>query len=125
MSLELPDGYRFSKEHEWVTPAGDATRVGITGVAADALGEIVYLDLPDVGSTVTAGESCGEIESTKSVAELFSPVTGTVLAVNQDAIDAPETVNAAPYAAGWLFDVEVESEGELLDAAAYAAFAEE
>ncbi|QCU78246.1 glycine cleavage system protein GcvH [Citricoccus sp. SGAir0253] len=110
---------RYSAEHEWIDGASPA-RVGISQVAADALGDVVYVDLPEAGSTVTAGETCGEIESTKSVSELFTPVTGTVVEVNDQVVDNPALVNEDPYGAGWLFTVEVSEEGPLLSAAEYA-----
>jgi glycine cleavage system H protein len=111
---------RYSAEHEWVD-ASTPTKVGITQVAADALGDVVYVDLPEVGDTVTAGETCGEVESTKSVSDLYAPVTGTIVEVNQDAIDNPAILNEDPYGAGWLFTVEVSEEGPLLSAADYAS----
>ena len=109
---------RYSAEHEWID-AGAPARVGITAVAADALGEVVYVDLPEVGSEVVAGEPCGELESTKAVSDLYSPVSGTVVEVNGAVVDDPALVNADPYAA-WLFTVEVSGEGELLSAQEYA-----
>ncbi|GAA1498156.1 MULTISPECIES: glycine cleavage system protein GcvH [Paeniglutamicibacter] len=111
---------RYSAEHEWVD-ASTPTKVGITQVAADALGDVVYVDLPEVGSEVTAGETCGEVESTKSVSDLYAPVTGTIVEINQDAIDNPAILNEDPYGAGWLFTVEVTEEGPLLSAADYAS----
>ena len=111
---------RYSAEHEWVD-AATPTKVGITQVAADALGDVVYVDLPEVGSEVTAGETCGEVESTKSVSDLYAPVTGTIVEINQDAIDNPAILNEDPYGAGWLFTVEVTEEGPLLSAADYAS----
>ena len=111
---------RYSAEHEWVD-AATPTKVGITAVAADALGDVVYVDLPEVGSEVTAGETCGEVESTKSVSDLYAPVTGTIVEINQDAIDNPAILNEDPYGAGWLFTVEVTEEGPLLSAADYAS----
>ena len=111
---------RYSAEHEWVD-ASTPTKVGISQVAADALGDVVYVDLPEVGDTVTAGETCGEVESTKSVSDLFAPVTGTIVEVNQEAIDNPAILNEDPYGAGWLFTVEVTEEGPLLSAADYAS----
>ncbi|GAB2468279.1 glycine cleavage system protein GcvH [Xylanimonas ulmi] len=117
-----PDHLQYSREHEWVDPSSPAV-VGITSHAADALGDVVYLELPQVGAEITAGEVIGEIESTKSVSELYAPVTGTVVEVNQAAIDDPAQVNADPFGAGWLLKVEVTAVGELLDAAAYAEFA--
>ena len=118
MSTVLPD-LRYSAEHEWIDSASPA-RIGISQVAVDALGDVVYLDLPEAGSTVTAGEVCGEVESTKSVSELFSPVTGTVVEVNAEAVDNPAVLNEDPYGAGWLFTVEVSEEGPLLSAQEYA-----
>jgi glycine cleavage system H protein len=118
MSTVLPD-LRYSAEHEWIDSASPA-RIGISQVAVDALGDVVYLDLPEAGSTVPAGEACGEVESTKSVSELFSPVTGTVVEVNAEAVDNPAVLNEDPYGAGWLFTVEVSEEGPLLSAQEYA-----
>ncbi|MFC4030727.1 glycine cleavage system protein GcvH [Streptomyces polygonati] len=120
-----PEQLRYSKEHEWVSaPADGVSTVGITSHAADALGDVVFVQLPDVGATVTAGESCGELESTKSVSDLYSPVSGEVTETNQDAVDDPSLVNSAPYEGGWLFKVRVSGEADdLLSADEYAAFA--
>ncbi|MET3922563.1 glycine cleavage system protein GcvH [Arthrobacter sp. UYEF20] len=113
---------KYSAEHEWVATDGDGPSViGVSAVAADALGDIVYVDLPEVGAAVTAGETCGEIESTKSVSDLYSPVTGEVTEVNDAVVADPAVVNSDPYGAGWLFKVAVESEGPLLSAEEYAA----
>jgi glycine cleavage system H protein len=120
MSVELPAHLHYTVEHEWLDDASPAT-VGITSVAADALGDIVYLELPAVGETITAGAVIGEIESTKSVSELFSPVTGTVAEVNQAAVDDPSLVNSDPFGAGWLLKVDVTETGPVLTAEAYAA----
>lgn len=111
---------RYSAEHEWIDDASPA-KVGITQVAADALGDVVYVDLPEVGDAVTAGETCGEVESTKSVSDLYSPVTGTIVEVNSEAVDNPAILNEDPYGAGWLFTVEVTEVGPLLSAADYAS----
>jgi glycine cleavage system H protein len=111
---------RYSAEHEWVDGASPV-KVGISQVAADALGDVVYVDLPEAGSAVTAGETCGEVESTKSVSDLYAPVTGTVVEVNQAAIDDPALLNSDPYGEGWLFTVEVSEEGPLLSADEYAS----
>lgn len=119
-----PEQHRYSKEHEWLSPVqeGVAT-VGITSHAADALGDVVFVQLPELGSTLTAGEPCGELESTKSVSELYSPVSGEVVEVNQDVVDDPALVNSAPFEDGWLFRVRVSEEGEdLLSAEEYRAF---
>lgn len=115
-------GLRYSAEHEWVAQDGDgAMRVGISAVAADALGDIVYVDLPEVGAVITAGETCGEVESTKSVSDLYAPVSGEITAVNAAASDDPALINSDPYGEGWLFTVAVTSEGPLLSAEEYAA----
>lgn len=111
---------RYSAEHEWIDESTPA-RIGISQVAADALGDVVYVDVPEAGTAVTAGQTCGEVESTKSVSDLYSPVTGTIVEVNQAAIDDPSLLNSDPYGAGWLFTVEVASEGELLSASEYAS----
>jgi len=118
--MSNPTHLQYTKEHEWLTAAEDGvSTVGITAHAADALGDIVYVDLPGVGDTVTAGETCGELESTKSVSDLYSPATGEVVEVNQAVIDDPALVNGEPFAGGWLFKVRVEATDALLDAEAY------
>ena len=120
-----PENLRYTAEHEWVDGSSPA-RVGITQAAVDELKDIVFVDLPQPGSAVTAGKACGEVESVKSVAELFSPVTGTVAEVNDRVIDSPELINEDPYAA-WLFTVEVAGgtlPEDLLDATAYGAVVE-
>ena len=112
---------QYSDEHEWVArEAGTVVSVGISAVATDALGDIVYVDLPEVGSAVTAGETCGEVESTKSVSDLYSPVTGEVTEVNDGVVSDPAVINSDPYGAGWLFKVTVTDEGPLLSAQEYA-----
>jgi len=116
----VPSHLQYTAQHEWIDGEQPAT-IGITQNAADALGDIVYLELPTVGSEIAAGAVVGEVESTKSVSELFSPVSGTVVEVNQDAVDEPSVVNADPYGAGWLFKVDVTSTGELLTPEAYTA----
>jgi len=124
---DIPSELRYTAEHEWVRRSGDDTvRVGITDFAQSALGDVVFVQLPDVGSEVTAGESFGEVESTKSVSDLFAPVSGTVSAVNGDLEGSPQLVNSDPYGAGWLVDVQVSDVAELesavstlLDAEAY------
>lgn len=117
---DYPGDLGYTREHEWVRGDGEAT-VGITGYAADALGDVVFVQLPDVGTTVGAGEVCGELESTKSVSDLYAPVGGEVTAVNDAVVADPSIVNSDPYGAGWLFKVRVTDRGELLDAAGYAA----
>ena len=118
---KVQTGLRYSEEHEWLDTDAAPAKIGVSQVAADALGDVVYLDLPEAGSTVSAGQTCGEIESTKSVSDLYSPVSGTVVEVNQEAIDNPALVNEDPYGAGWLFTVEVSEEGPLMSAEEYAS----
>jgi len=117
---DFPENLKYTTEHEWLDGSTPAV-IGVTDVAADALGDVVYLELPEVGATVEAGAVVGEIESTKSVSELYSPVSGTITEVNTEAVDNPEIVNKDPYGKGWLFKVEVTGAGELLTAAEYAA----
>ncbi|MFI0897870.1 glycine cleavage system protein GcvH [Streptomyces sp. NPDC020983] len=119
-----PEHLRYSKEHEWVSPAeAGVSTVGITSHAADALGDVVFVQLPEVGSTIAAGQGCGELESTKSVSELYAPVSGEVTEVNQDVADDPSLVNSAPFEGGWLFKVRIaDEEAELLTAAEYDDF---
>ena len=124
---DIPSDLHYTAEHEWVRRSGDDTvRVGITDFAQSALGDVVFVQLPDVGSQLTAGEAFGEVESTKSVSDLFAPVSGTVSAVNSDLEGSPQLVNSDPYGAGWLLDVQVSDAAELesaisslLDAEAY------
>jgi glycine cleavage system H protein len=129
--MNVPEDLRYSKDHEWakVEESAESTRVriGITDYAQDALGDVVFVQVPDVGAAVRAGESFGEVESTKSVSDIYSPVTGTVVEVNDTLSDGPEQVNADPYGEGWLCVVEVADASEvaaLLDAAAYRALIE-
>ncbi|GAB2944846.1 glycine cleavage system protein GcvH [Micromonospora polyrhachis] len=124
----IPEELRYTAEHEWV--AGDGSgpvRVGITHFAQEALGDIVYVELPDEGAVVTAGESFGEVESTKSVSELYAPVTGTVVARNDKLGDTPEVINTDPYGVGWLVEItpsDPKSIDGLLAAAAYRELTE-
>ena len=122
--MSNPQQLRYSKEHEWLSAAEDGvSTVGITEFAANALGDVVYAQLPEVGDTVTAGESCGELESTKSVSDLYSPVNGEVVEANQDVVDDPALVNSAPFEGGWLFKVRVTDEpADLLSADEYTEF---
>ncbi|MDK1477033.1 glycine cleavage system protein GcvH [Streptomyces sp. 549] len=122
--MSNPQQLRYSKEHEWLSNAEDGvSTVGITEHAATALGDVVYVQLPEVGDTVTAGETCGELESTKSVSDLYAPVTGEITEINQDVVDDPALVNSAPFEGGWLFKVKITSEpDDLLSADEYAAF---
>ena len=124
--LTYPEGLRYSADHEWVAQTDDASvvRVGITDFAQDSLGEVVFVDIPDVGDSVSAGESCGEVESTKSVSDLIAPVSGEVIAINESLEDSPESVNSAPYEDGWLYAVRLSDPAEadaLLDRDAYLA----
>jgi glycine cleavage system H protein len=120
-----PDDLKYTAEHEWVRTPGESAgsvRVGITDYAQDALGDIVYVQLPELGESVTAGAAIGELESTKSVSDVYSPVTGEVVARNETLDATPELVNTDPYGAGWLFEVVVAEGGaatDLLDASAY------
>lgn len=122
-TVQVPEGLRYTSEHEWVREGEDGVvRIGITDYAQDALGDIVFVELPAPGTVVQPGQACGEVESTKSVSELFAPVAGTVTARNDALEQAPETVNSDPYGEGWMFEVRVDdaaSVGELLDEAAY------
>lgn len=113
--MSSPSDRSYSSEHEWVTVDGEVATVGITDFAQDQLGEVVYVDLPDVGTTVVAGEAFGEIESVKSVSELYAPVSGEVIEVNGELADAPETVNASPYEDGWMIKVRMSDPAELDD----------
>jgi glycine cleavage system H protein len=120
-----PSDLKYDKEHEWVRLDGDIAVIGISHFAQDQLGEVVYVDLPGTGDSVTAGETFGEIESVKSVSELFSPVTGEVTRVNDALEDAPETVNEDCYGEGWMIEVTISDPSEveaLLSAADYEAF---
>ena len=121
---DYPEDLKYSTEHEWVRTGNASTvRVGITSYAADELGDIVFVSLPAVGETVEAGDACGELESTKSVSDIFSPVAGVVSGVNPLLEANPETINTDPYGDGWLFEVELGDETDLdslLDADAYA-----
>jgi glycine cleavage system H protein len=105
--MSVPAELSYTEEHEWVSINGDIASIGITDYAAQQLGDVVYISLPAVGSTVTAGEPCGEVESTKSVSDLYSPVDGQVTEVNSELDDDPGLVNAEPYGAGWMFRVRV------------------
>ena len=123
--LEYPQDLRYTPEHEWVRVGPDGVaRVGITAYAQDALGDVVYVSLPAVGDSLSAGDSVGEVESTKSVSDLFAPVTGEIVAVNATLESAPELVNTDPYGEGWMYDVKLAdaaaAEG-LLDIAGYRA----
>ncbi len=126
--MEFPDHLRYSREHEWLSLDGSRARVGITDYAQDALGDVVFVQLPEVGAAVAAAVSCAEVESTKSVSDIYAPVGGTIVEVNESLNDAPEQLNQDPYGAGWIFVLEVADPSEadaLLDAAAYRQLVEE
>lgn len=120
--MNTPEHLRYTKSHEWVLFADDGTaKVGLTDHAQDALGDLVFVNLPQVGDALTCGEALGDVESVKAVSDVYSPVTGTVKAVNEDLLDTPEAINSDPYGA-WLVEVEdITDQEELLDAAAYEA----
>ena len=129
--MTTPDDRRYTEQHEWALVRGSegtdgVVRVGLTDHAQDALGDIVFVQLPEVGTEVTPGNAIGEVESTKSVSDVYAPVAGVVAAVNEALTDAPDTINADPYGAGWLVEITVAGDGDdptegLLDAAAYQA----
>jgi glycine cleavage system H protein len=126
--MQFPDELRYSTEHEWVAATDGRARIGITDYAQDALGDVVYVELPSVGLAVVAGSSCAEVESTKSVSEIYAPVSGLVAEVNEQLVDEPELINRDPYGAGWIFVVELADADEvdaLLDAGAYKRLVEE
>ena len=126
--MNVPEELRYSAEHEWVRVEGASATIGITDFAQDSLGDIVFVQLPDVGTDVIAGAGITEIESTKSVSDIYAPVTGTVTAVNEALQDQPELVNQDPYGEGWIMTIECSTPDELaalLDAAAYRALTED
>lgn len=123
--MEFPEDLRYTKEHEWAREEHGRVRVGITDFAQDALGDVVYVDLPEVGAVVEADRPFGEVESTKSVSDVYSPIAGTIVERNPLIADRPELVNEAPYADGWLVVIEPtdpDAWGGLLDVSAYQAF---
>lgn len=118
----IPQDLRYTPEHEWVRRSGDVVRVGITHFAQDSLGDIVFVELPDAGTEVTAGQPLGEVESTKSVSDVYAPVSGTVRARNEALTDAPDLINSDPYGEGWMLEIEMSDESALegmLDSAGY------
>lgn len=122
--MRIPEELKYSSDHEWASVSGTRVRVGVTDYAQDALGDVVFVDLPKVGSTVNAGQSIGEVESTKSVSEIYAPVSGTVVSVNEGLSASPESINADPYGAGWICEIEIDGDGgvaSLLDASAYSS----
>ena len=126
--MEFPEDLKYTQEHEWVRVEGGAIRVGISDFAQDALGDVVYVEIPEVGTEVTAGEPFGEVESTKSVSSVYAPVSGRVVERNGALDDAPELVNQQPYGDGWMILIELKDPSELdslLDAAGYQRFTEQ
>jgi glycine cleavage system H protein len=122
--MNVPERLRYSSDHEWVLVESNRARVGITDYAQDALGDVVYIELPKVGTSVAAGSTFGEVESTKSVSDVYAPVSGTVVAVNEGLGNTPELLNSDPYGSGWICEIELSDPSEvdaLLDAAGYAA----
>ncbi|MGI9610285.1 MAG: glycine cleavage system protein GcvH [Acidimicrobiia bacterium] len=126
--MNVPEELRYSSDHEWIRVDGSRITLGITDYAQDALGDVVFVDVPEVGTTVAVGESFSEVESTKSVSDIYSPVSGTIVEVNAELGDAPERLNEDPYGEGWLCAIELSDVTELdnlLDAAGYVALIEE
>jgi glycine cleavage system H protein len=126
--MNVPDDLRYSSDHEWVRIEDGTVRVGITDYAQDALGDVVYVEVPEVGTTVAADAKVSEVESTKSVSDIFAPVAGTVIAVNTDLVDHPEQLNSDPYGTGWICVIRPDDVAEadaLLDAAAYISLVDE
>ncbi|MDQ7810626.1 glycine cleavage system protein GcvH [Amycolatopsis sp. A133] len=124
--MSIPENLQYTKEHEWLSVEDDVATVGITAFAAESLGDIVFVQLPDAGSAITAGEVFGEVESTKSVSELYAPISGEVVEVNGTTSDTPEVINSDPYTEGWLLKVRLTGDvPDLLDAAAYAKLTQE
>jgi glycine cleavage system H protein len=126
--MEFPDQLRYTKEHEWVAVDGARSRVGITDFAQDALGDVVFVQLPEVGANVSAMSSIAEVESTKSVSDIYAPVSGTIAEVNAGLESTPEQLNQDPYGDGWMFVIEMSDASQvdsLLDAAAYRRLVEE
>ena len=124
--MQIPEELRYTENHEWVAVADGKVRVGITDYAQDALGDVVFVDLPDVGTEVGGGEAFAEIESTKSVADVYAPIAGTITEANEALADSPETINSDPYGEAWFVVIEgdVAPVESLMDAAAYAEFCE-
>ena len=121
-----PEDLKYTTEHEWLRESDEKIRFGITHFAQDALGDIVFVDLPEVGDSITAGKPCGEVESTKSVSDVYAPVTGEVLARNEALLDTPEMINTDPYGEGWLLEVASGGEAmDTLDASGYESHTEQ
>jgi len=126
--MDFPEELKYTEEHEWVLPEGDLVSVGITDFAQDQLGDVVFVELPEVGETVDAGKAFGVVESVKAVSDIYAPISGEIVEVNTELPDAPETVNNSPYEDGWMIRIKPEDLSELdamMDASAYQAFVEE
>ena len=125
--MNVPEDLRYSKDHEWARREGDQVRIGVTDYAQDALGDVVFVQVPDVGTAVALGDSFSEVESTKSVSDIYAPVTGTIVEVNAELSDAPQRLNEDPYGEGWLCVISLDDPAqldELMNAAAYRALIE-
>lgn len=125
--MSIPEALKYSSDHEWIRVDGSTIRMGITDYAQDALGDVVFVQVPTVGASVAAGETMSEVESTKSVSDIYAPVSGTIVAVNDLLSSAPETVNSDPYGDGWICEIELSDPSQLdglLDADAYRALVE-
>ena len=122
--MEFPEELKYTEEHEWVMVEGDLAMIGITDFAQDALGDVVFVELPAVGTEVTTGKAFGVVESVKAVSDVYAPVSGTVEEINEELPDAPEIINTSPYGDGWMIKIRMSNPGELdglMDAAAYQA----
>ncbi|MFP3892186.1 glycine cleavage system protein GcvH [Exiguobacterium indicum] len=125
---QVKDNLRYSEEHEWVEVSGNKARIGITDFAQHELGDIVFVELPEVGDTISANEPFGSVESVKTVSELYAPITGKVVAINENLSDSPELVNESPFEGAWMVDIEIEDASQveaLMDAAAYKSMINE
>ncbi|HEX9874098.1 MAG TPA: glycine cleavage system protein GcvH [Deferrimonas sp.] len=126
--MEFPEEYKYTEEHEWVLVEDQLVTVGITDFAQDALGDVVFVELPEVGTLLEAGKPFGVVESVKAVSDVYAPVSGEVIEVNEELPDAPETINTSPYEDGWMIKIKISDAAELddlMDADAYQAFIEE
>jgi glycine cleavage system H protein len=125
--MNVPDQLRYSSDHEWLSRDGSRVRIGITDYAQDSLGDVVFVQLPTVGEPFAAGDTIGEVESTKSVSDIYAPVSGSVVAVNDALVDSPQLLNEDPYGEGWICEIELSDASQvdgLLDAAAYGGLIE-
>jgi glycine cleavage system H protein len=123
----IPESLKYSSDHEWIAVDGSKVRMGITDYAQDALGDVVYVQVPSVGTAVSIGDTMSEVESTKSVSDIYAPVTGTIVAVNETLADQPESINSDPYGAGWICEIELGDPSQLdglLDASGYRSLVE-